>query len=232
VDDPSSIEAGQTADPIVEMYKRRIDRTVIRENLSKSQEERLLALEQTIATIQQLHSPGARPSTTQFQTLLAALSRNGASFVIVGGVAGTLHGAMRITYDVDVVYDRSPENLRRLVAALVPLKPYLRDGGPGLPFRLDEATLNRGLNFKFATASGAIDLMGELAGAGSFPAVRAHAIETDLFGARYSFLGLGALIAARRVAGRTKDLEAIAELEVIREEKDAPTLKPPSHAPA
>jgi hypothetical protein len=48
--------------------------------------------------------------------------------------------------------------------------------------------LKRGLNFKFATAKGAIDLMGELAGAGSFAAVRAHAIETDLFSARYSFL--------------------------------------------
>jgi len=214
-----SVETDQTVDPIVEMYKHRMDRTVIRENLQKSQEERLLALEQTIAIIQKLHSPGARPSTTQFKALLAALSANDASFVIVGGVAGTLHGAMRITYDVDVVYDRSPENLRRLVAALVPLKPYLRDGGPGLPFRLDEQTLKRGTNFKFASAMGAIDLMGELAGAGSFPAVRAHAIETDLFGARYSLLNLDALIAARRVAGRAKDLEAIAELELIREEQ-------------
>jgi hypothetical protein len=214
-----SVETDQTVDPIVEMYKHRMDRTVIRENLQKSQEERLLALEQTIAIIQKLHSPGARPFTTQFKALLAALSANDASFVIVGGVAGTLHGAMRITYDVDVVYDRSPENLRRLVAALVPLKPYLRDGGPGLPFRLDEQTLKRGTNFKFASAMGAIDLMGELAGAGSFPAVRAHAIETDLFGARYSLLNLDALIAARRVAGRAKDLEAIAELELIREEQ-------------
>lgn len=216
-----SVESDQTVDPIVEIYKRGIDRTVIRENLLKSREERLLALEQTIATIQQLHSPGARPSTTQFKALLAALNANDASFVIVGGVAGTLHGAMRITYDVDVVYDRSPENLRRLVAALLPLKPYLRDGGPGLPFRLDEQTLKRGTNFKFASAIGAIDLMGELAGAGSFPAVRAQAIETDLFGARYSLLNLDALIAARRVAGRAKDLEAIAELELIREEQAA-----------
>lgn len=218
MNDAASMETDQTVDPVVEMFKRRMDRTVIRENLGKSGEERLLALEQTIATIQQLHSPGARPATTQFRALLAALSGNGASVVIVGGVAGTLHGAMRVTYDVDVVYDRSPENLRRLVAALVPLKPNLRDGGPGLPFRLDEETLKRGLNFKFATAIGAIDLMGELAGAGSFPAVSAHAIEFDLFGARYSFLALDALIAARRVAGRSKDLEAIAELEVIREE--------------
>jgi hypothetical protein len=217
-----SIETDRSVDPVVEMFKRRMDRTVIRENLRKSQEERLLALEQTIAAIQRLHSPGTRPATTQFKALLAALSGNAASFVIVGGVAGTLHGAVRVTYDVDVVYDRSLENLQRLVAALVPLKPYLRDGGPGLPFRLDEETLKRGLNFKFATAIGAIDLMGELAGAGSFPAVRAHAIEIDLFGARYSCLALDALIAARRVAGRSKDLEAIAELEMIREEQEAP----------
>lgn len=218
-----SVENDQTADPIVEMFKQRMDRTLIRENLRRSQEERLLALEQTLATIQQLHSPGARPSTTQFKALLAALSGKDVSFVIVGGVAGTLHGAMRITYDVDVVYDRSPENLRRLVAALLPFKPYLRDGGPGLPFRLDEQTLKRGTNFKFASALGAIDLMGELAGAGSFAAVRAHAIDTDLFGARYAVLNLDALIAARRVAGRVKDLEAIAELEVIREVEEAPS---------
>src|SRR5437660_12734124 len=108
------------------MYKRRMDRTVIRENLHKSQEERLLALEQTIAAIQRLHSPGAHPATTQFRALLAALRANDASFVIVGGVAGTLHGAMRVTYDVDVVYDRSPENLPHLVAALVPLNALLR----------------------------------------------------------------------------------------------------------
>jgi hypothetical protein len=221
--DAPSMEIDPSADPVVEMYKRGMDRTAVRENLRKSQEERLLALEKTIAAIQRFHSPGSRPATTQFKALLAALSGNGVSFVIVGGVAGTLHGALRVTYDVDVVYDRSLENLQLLVAALVPLKPYLRDGGPALPFRLDEETLKRGTNFKFATAKGAIDLMGELAGAGSFSSVRAHAIEADLFGARYSFLGLDALIAARRVAGRTRDLEAIAELEMIREEQGTPS---------
>ena len=134
---------------------------------------------------------------------------------------------MRVTYDLDIVYDRDPQNLQRLVASLLPLKVLLRDG-PGLPFRLDEETLARGFNFKFAGPKGAIDLMGELAGAGAFPAVRARAVEADLFGARYSFLDLGALIAARRVAGRAKDLEAIAELEVIAEERRADAgVRPP-----
>lgn len=202
------------------MYKRAIDRSVIRENLGRSREERLVALEETIATIQRLHSPGTRPSTTQFTALLASLGANDVSFVIVGGVAGTLHGAMRVTYDLDIVYDRASQNLRRIIAALFPLKVVLRDG-PGLPFRLDEETLTRGFNFKFASPKGAIDLMGELAGIGPFAAVRARAIGLDSFGAACSFLDLDTLIAARRVAGRAKDLEAIAELEVIAEEERA-----------
>jgi hypothetical protein len=62
----------------------------------------------------------------------------GRASYVVGGVAALLHGAMRVTYDLDIVYDRSFENLQRLVAALTPLKPYPRDARPALPFRLEE----------------------------------------------------------------------------------------------
>jgi hypothetical protein len=204
-------------DPIVELYKRGIDRAVIRENLRKSHEERLLTLERTIAFIRRLHSPSSRPATTQFKALLTTLRENDVSFVIVGGLAAALHGAARVTYDLDIVYDRSPDNLQHLVAALAPLRPYLRGAPPGLPFRLDEPTLTRGLNFAFATAKGGIDLLGELTGVGSLAVVRTHAIEAEIAGIPYPFLGLHALMIAKRVAGRAKDLEAIAELEVIAE---------------
>jgi hypothetical protein len=218
MNDAASISIDESADPIVELYKRGIDPTGIRENLRKSHEERLLTLERRIAFIHRLHSPGSRPSTTQFSALLSSLNKNDVSFVIVGGVAAALHGAARVTYDMDIVYDRSFENLERVVVALAPLKPYPRDAPPGLPFRFNEETLKRGFNFKFATAKGAIDFMGELAGVGSFAVVRTHAIEADMGGARYPFLDLETLIIARRVAGRAKDLEAIAELETIRDE--------------
>jgi len=72
----------------------------------------------------------------QFRTLLCALHSNGVAFVIIGGVAGTLHGSARVTYDLDVVYERSPDNLKRMVAALRPYEPYLR-GAPPRVFRLD-----------------------------------------------------------------------------------------------
>ncbi|HVF85117.1 MAG TPA: hypothetical protein VM821_03985 [Abditibacteriaceae bacterium] len=56
----------------------------------------------------------------------------------IGGLAAAAHGTARVTYDVDVVYNRSPKNLRKLVAALTPYAPYLRGAPANLPFLWDE----------------------------------------------------------------------------------------------
>jgi hypothetical protein len=69
------------------------------------------------------------PTSIDFSNLLRTLLDAEVEFILVGGVAGVLHGAARATYDVDVVYRRSPENLSRLVKALAPHAPYLR-GAP------------------------------------------------------------------------------------------------------
>src|SRR3990170_2771584 len=84
---------------------------------------------------------------TDFAALLRCLSEAGVEFILVGGAAATAHGSARLTQDVDVVYRRSSANLARLVTALAGHAPYLRGAPPGLPFRWDARTLERGLNF-------------------------------------------------------------------------------------
>jgi hypothetical protein len=42
----------------------------------------------------------------------------GVNYIVVGGVAATLHGAPRLTFDLDIVPDPSPANIERLAAAL------------------------------------------------------------------------------------------------------------------
>jgi hypothetical protein len=155
----------------------------------------------------------------QFKTLLSALQSKDVAYVIIGGVAATLHGSARVTYDLDVVYERSPENLHRIISALTSFKPYLRGAPPGLPFKFDFETLRRGMNFTFTTSEGPIDLLGELSGIGSYESVARHAVDAQLFGSTVHFLDLDALITSKRAAGRAKDLEAIAELEAIKEER-------------
>jgi hypothetical protein len=154
-----------------------------------------------------------------FPALLRTLAEAAVRFIIVGGAAATAHGSARLTQDLDLVYERSPENLRRLVAALGPHEPYLRGAPPGLPFVLDEATLRRGLNFTLTSKLGDVDLLGEIVGGGGYADLEPHAVELELFGVRCLCLGLDKLIDVKRAAGRPKDLEALAELVAIRESR-------------
>jgi len=154
----------------------------------------------------------------QFKPLLEALDAAGVSFVIIGGVAATIHGSARLTTDLDIVYDRSPGNLQRLVAALKPLEPYLRGAPPSLPFTFDAETLRKGLNFTLTTTAGPIDLLGEVSGVGDFGAVNAVSEDVLVFGLNCRCINVDALIRAKKAAGRTKDFEAIAELEIIRDD--------------
>jgi predicted nucleotidyltransferase len=155
-----------------------------------------------------------------FERVLTTLSSNGVSFVIIGGVAATIHGSARLTVDLDIVYDRAPDNLDQLVRALAPLQPYLRGAPEGLPFRFDVETLRRGLNFTLTTTAGPVDLLGELTGIGSYRAVNDESVDISLFGASFRCLSLAALIVSKRAAGRPKDFEAVAELEAIQDEID------------
>ena len=152
-----------------------------------------------------------------FATLLRELSSAGVRFIIIGGAAATAHGSARLTQDLDIVYDRSPENLARLVRALTPHQPYLRGAPPGLPFQLDLETLRRGLNFTLTSKLGDVDLFGEIVGGGGYASLEPHAISIELFGVRCLCLGIDKLIDVKRAAGRPKDLEVIAELVAIRE---------------
>lgn len=55
---------------------------------------------------------------TDFDALLSTLARHEVAFLLVGGAAAITHGSARLTEDLDMVYDRAPANLDRLVAAL------------------------------------------------------------------------------------------------------------------
>lgn len=156
---------------------------------------------------------------TDFRQLLAALAAEHVRYIIVGGLAATVHGSARLTQDIDVVYARDDDNIGRLVRALAPLSPYLRGAPPGLPFDWSVPTITRGLNFTLTTTSGAIDLLGEIPGGGTHEALIDHTIEIDLYGIQCRCLDLPTLIVTKRAAGRPRDLDAIAELQALLDEQ-------------
>lgn len=157
---------------------------------------------------------------TDFEKIIVALSDAGVEFIIVGGLAAAAHGSARLTQDVDVVYSRQPDNVGRLVQSLKPFEPYLRGVPPGLPFEWSRATIERGLNFTLSTTLGDIDLLGEITGGGGYEDLLSHCVDLEFFGRPCKCLDLPTLIRVKRAAGRPRDLEAIAELEALLEERD------------
>jgi hypothetical protein len=53
-----------------------------------------------------------------FETLFDGFNRAGLRYVVVGGVAVVLHGFARLTADVDIVVDLSPEEAAKAVGCL------------------------------------------------------------------------------------------------------------------
>ena len=124
---------------------------------------------------------------------------------------------------MDVVYARDHENLVRLVAALKPHSPYPRGAPKGLPFLWDERTLQAGLNFTLTTAVGDLDLLGDVTGGGAYDQLLPFTDELEVFGVKCRFVNLVTLIELKRAAGRPKDLDAIAELENLLNERNKAT---------
>jgi predicted nucleotidyltransferase len=154
-----------------------------------------------------------------FQGLLKGLAHQEVKFILVGGVAAIIHGSARLTSDVDIVYARGRDNIRRLVEALRSHSPYLRGAPLGLPFVWDERTVLMGLNFTLVTALGDIDVLGEVAGGGTYEQLLPYSAEAEAFETKFLCVGLERLIQLKRAAGRPKDLEPIAELQALLEER-------------
>ena len=140
-------------------------------------------------------------------------------FIVVGGVAATLHGSARLTRDLDILYARHEDNLERLASALRDYKPYLRGAEPGLPFDWSAATLGKGLNFTLTTNLGDVDLLGEIAGGGTYEQLLPGCVHMMLFERDIACLSLAQLMQTKRAAGRPRDLEALAELEGIQQRR-------------
>lgn len=158
---------------------------------------------------------------TNFEAALNALADAGVNFVIVGAYAAYAHGANQLTRDLDICYERTPENIKRLAAALSPLHPRLRGVSENVSFTLDARTLTQRMNFTLQTDLGEIDLLGELSGVGQFPELARDAVSVRLHGGLVRVASLDALIRSKKAAGRPKDLSSLPELEAIRESRIA-----------
>jgi hypothetical protein len=155
--------------------------------------------------------------TAQIQTLV----RHEVRFVIVGGVASNVLGSPSVTHDLDVCYDRRPDNLARLAAALVEMEATLRGVDDDVPFLLDARTLAAGDCFTFSTKFGPFDILGTPSGSAGYDDLRSRAAPADFGGFSVWVVSLDDLMAMKRAAGRAKDRIELEVLGALRDELES-----------
>ena len=150
------------------------------------------------------------------ERIALVLSAHSVEFIVVGGQAELLMGSPRVTYDIDLCYRRSKQNLRRLAGALREIKPTLRNAPPDLPFIIDEQSLALGSNFTFDTTVGPLDFLGYLEPLGNFEAIADRAFTVSLGGCDVKVIHIDDLITIKRHLGRPKDQQSLLQLLAIK----------------
>jgi len=143
-----------------------------------------------------------------FKELLAEFARSRVDAVLVGGYAVAFHGRPRATKDIDLVLEGSEENLARAAEALE------RFGAPANVVRSVAEMKPTEVVF-MGRPPLRVDLLRTVDGVTS-EAVFATAVTTDLDGIAVRVIGLDALIANKRAAGRPQDLIDAEFLERVR----------------
>ena len=154
------------------------------------------------------------------------LAEHGVEFIVVGGQAEALMGSARVTYDVDLCYRRTPENLERLATALATLNLTLRGAPPDLKFRMDAQALALGQNYTFEVDGDyPLDFLGYLEPIGTYEDLLPHAETVPIGGRPTHVIGLDDLIRIRRYLGRPKDRESLLQLEAVKRLREREGLR-------
>jgi len=146
--------------------------------------------------------------------LLRALDKAGARVVVMGQVAGILHGSSELTGDLDLLWDGDMAQAPALAAAFARVGAVLADDqGAVVPCAAQAFTLPK-VEFRSPTASG--DCCTPALPWGDLPItqfVRRCRLAVADDGTVVRYLDRADLIQMRRAAGRGKDLRRAEELQ-------------------
>lgn len=148
--------------------------------------------------------------------LLRAFDECGGKIVVIGQVAGIMHGSRELTGDLDLLWDGGKRQAGALAAAFASVSADLVDQN-GAPVRCEPTALSLPkLLFRTAVASG--DCCTPALSWGDLPVADFLArcqVATTAGGFKIRYLNCADLIRMRRAAGRIKDLQRADELERV-----------------
>lgn len=144
------------------------------------------------------------PLPKDWRAFIESLNSNEVEYLIVGAVALAYHGVPRYTGDLDILVHTSPENARRLAAALEAF------GFGALGLKTSDFVDSYQV-IQLGIAPNRVDLLTSLTGV-FFEETWAEKVTGELGGTRTNFIGRETLIRNKKSTGHAQDH---ADLEVL-----------------
>ncbi len=153
----------------------------------------------------------------KFSNLIDRLRDGNVEFVIIGGLAGIIHGTTRTTQDIDICCKFTPENILKLFDAIKDTHPVHRMNPNRQVLELNSTNVKDFKNLYLDTDIGQLDCLNEVQGVGDFDEVFKNAITVDIDGRNYQVLNIDALIKAKKSLNRPQDKLDVMQLEAIKQ---------------
>ena len=146
--------------------------------------------------------------------MLRILADHSVQYVLIGGLAATLHGSPLRTGDADICPSRLSENLTRLAAALRTMDAKIRspDAAAGLPFACDASFFRNVELVNLTTKFGDLHVAFMPPGTAGYDDLKHNIVRYDLGALVVPVAALADIIRPKESANRPRDRAALPTL--------------------
>ncbi len=163
------------------------------------------------------------PTNVNLGAILEGLLEASIDFILVGGLAAVVQGAPVTTMDVDIVHNRSPENIAKLIAFLKSIEAFHRRPDDKIIEPRESDISGKG-HALFTTRLGALDVLAVIEEGKAYEDLLEHTVEIDFRTYTIRVLDLEMLIQLKRNSTDPKDIQRLPVFEEtlrqLRDESD------------
>lgn len=153
-----------------------------------------------------------------FLAILKILCAHEAEFIVVGALSAVLQGAPIMTFDLDVVHNRTSENLERLKSALNELEAHYRGHGSHLvPGDDDLCSAGHQL---LTTKYGPLDILGAIEERLTYDDLLSHSVDVEVDEIVVRLLKLDKYVELKERSSVEKDRARLSTLRQTLKDRD------------
>jgi len=153
-----------------------------------------------------------KTKSADLSAIIEGLTKADVRFILVGGLAAVIQGAPVTTLDVDIVHNRSSENISKLFQFLKSIDAIYRrpDDIIIVPKEEDFSEMGHAL---FSTCLGPLDVLSFIEQGKTYEDLLEHTVEIKFRGHLIHVLGIRTLIELKKNSKDSKDKQRLPVLE-------------------